>query len=488
MAAPASSKPGMVHYFCAIFALTTVICGVAWYLSYSAYNEREGTWAADNKKASDDKTAMAKALTDVTTMKTALGLNFEQVGTAGDAANANTASAGIKAMTEQAGELAQPTLAATFNKVIEDLHSTKAKLAEADANVASRNNQINLLETEYNAKVKAAEDKTAQTETRLAALTTEAGEERAKKDKEIEEQRAALKTSQDEFAKIEDEFKKFTEKAEKREKSLMAAVQRLKDELYTLRNYGFEKSLGQIVSVDSTNNAVTINLGKIDRLQKRTTFSVYTKANSGVARGSEDIKGSLEVLDVIGPHLARCRITGETMPADPIAPGDPIYTPAWSPGRVEKFAFVGKFDFDGDGKDDRAQLYELVATNGAQIGAEVDMKGVRNSRKIDHDTKFLVVGEIPDPTEISDPEERRAVEEIKKHHEEMKKEADEQGVTVVRKNDFLSWMGYRPQEKLYKAGDPRPNNLPGSRTNGNRFTSGSRTGSENSYNKTFNNK
>ena len=117
------------------------------------------------------------------------------------------------------------------------------------------------------------------------------------------------------------------------------------------------------------------------------------------------------------------------------------------------------------------------------IGAEVDQKGVRNNRKIDHETKFLVVGEIPDPTEIVEPEERRAVEEVKKHHEKMKQEADEQGITVVRKNDFLSWMGYRPQFKRYKVGDPRPNNLPGSRTNGNSFSSGKKTGTEKTYDK-----
>lgn len=477
MAAPASSKPGWVHYSCAFFVVTTLICGVGWYLANSSYTEREAAWVADQKKASDNTTAASRLLEQITALKKKIGFEFEALGTEGEANN-NTMLGAMNTLIAEAGALAQPTFAATLTKLVEELKASKNRIDAADADIASLNARIQALEAQYNEKVKAESDAKTKAEGSLATVTNESSEERAKKDKEIDEQRAALKQSQDEFAKLDDEFKKYAESSEKRQKSLQSSIQRLLDEIKLLRNYGFEQPLGKIVRVDTDSNTVTINLGSTDRLGKRTTFSVYTKANSGVARGAEDIKGAIEIVQILGTHLAMGKIIDETMPGDPIAPGDPIYTPAWSPGRFEKFAFVGKFDFDGDGKHDEEQLEELVGTNGAMIGAQVDQKGVRNSRKIDHETKFLVVGDIPDPTEISDPEERRAVEEVKKHHENMKKEADEQGVTVVRKNDFLTWMGYRPRHKLYKAGDTRPNNLPGSRTNGNSFSSGSKTGTE----------
>lgn len=480
MAAPASSKPGWVHYTCAFFVVLSLILGVGLYLSNSAFTEREATWAAETKKASDALGAASRALQDISNLKNIIGESYETIGAPGD----NNATSVIGAMTGKialAGDLAQPTYSATIMKLAEEYNNTKNLIAAANADLATANAKILALQAEYQEKVTAEVAAKEKVEGSLAANTTESAEERTKKDKEIDEQRAALKQSQDEFAKLDDEFKKFSEEAGKRQKNLLISIQLLKDELRDLRNYGFEQPLGKIVRVNTDANTVTINLGKVDRLSTRTTMSVYTKANSGVARGAEDIKGAIEVIEIIGPHLATARITQETMPADPIAPGDPIYTPAWSPGRLEKFAFVGKFDFDGDGKHDEDQLQELLAVNGAVPGAQVDQKGVRNNRKIDHETKFLVVGEIPDPTEISDPEERRAVDEVKKHHENMKKEADEQGVTVVRKNDFLTWMGYRPRHKLFKAGDPRPNNLPGSRTNGNQFSSGSKTGKEKTY-------
>lgn len=475
MAAPASSKPGWVHYFLAFFVVLTLICGVGWYLANSAYTEREATWQADTKKASDATSGSARALEQITLLKQKIGREFEAIGTSGEQ-NTNTVLGAMNADIALAGELAQATYSATLLKLVEEINTAKNIIAANDANIAALNARIQSLESQYNQRVVAETQAKTTVETNLASLTNESAEERAKKDKEIEEQRTALKESQDEYAKMEDEYKKFSEAAAKREKNLVDAVQRLKDQLRDLKKWSFDQPLGKIVAVDTDSNVVTINLGATDRLSKRTTFSVYTKANSGVARGSEDIKGAIEVINVMGTHLAQARITQETIPSDPIAPGDPIYTPAWSPGRVEKFAFVGKFDFDGDGKHDEQQLIELVETNGAMIGAAVDQKGVRNTRKIDHDTKFLVVGEIPDPTEITEPEERRAVEEVKKHHENMKKEADEQGVTIVRKNDFLSWMGYRPQHKLYRLGDNRPNNLPGSRTNNNSFSSGKKTG------------
>ncbi len=477
MAAPASSKPGWVHYSCAFFVVLTLIFGVSLYLSNSAYTEREATWTADTKKATDQTTFARKMEEQNTALKKKIGFEFEAIGTEGEQ-NSNTMLGAMSAQIALAGELAQQTYSATLLKLVEEINTSKNRIATQDASIAELNAKVQALEGQYNEKVKAEESAKAKVEASLASVTTESGEERSKKDKEIEEQRAALKQSQDEFAKLDDEFKKHVESAEKREKNLRISIQLLKDELRTLRNYGFEVALGKVVSVDTDSNTVTINLGATDRLSKRTTFSVYTKANSGVARGAEDIKGAIEVIQIMGTHLAQARITQETMPSDPISPGDPIYTPAWSPGRFEKFAFVGKFDLDGDGKHDEEAINELLATNGAVMGSQVDQKGVRNTRKIDHETKFLVVGDIPDPTEISDPEERRAVEEVKKHHENMKKEADEQGVTVVRKNDFLTWMGYRPRFKLFKAGDPRPNNLPGSRTNGNNFSSGSKTGSE----------
>lgn len=474
MAAQQSNKPGWPHYTCAFLTVLTLVLSVALYMQNNAYNEREAAWTDQQKKANDATGAATRVLEQVNTLKKTIGHEFETVGAAGEQ-NATTVVGAMLADIALAGELAQSTYKATLLKLVEELNAQKVLIANKDAEVGVLNGKVQALETQYNERVKAEETAKAGVEANLATVTNDAAEERTKKDKEIDDQRNALKEVQDQLAKTEDEFKKAVEISEKKEKNLKSQITFLKNQIEDLRNYGFEKPLGEVVSVDSDSGTLTINLGEADSLPKRTTFSVYTKANSGVARGAEDIKGAIEVVRILGPHLALAKITQEGIPSDPITAKDPIYTPTWSPGRQEKLAFVGWFDFDGDGKDDREALHELMATNRALIGAEVDAKGVYNGRKIDHDTKFLVVGEIPDPTEITDPELRRAVEEIKKFHQIMKDEADQNGVTVVRKNDFLSYMGYKPQYKLYKSGDPRPNNAQGSRTNNSSYSSGKKT-------------
>ena len=119
---------------------------------------------------------------------------------------------------------------------------------------------------------------------------------------------------------------------------------------------------------------VWINRGEADALRKGTTFSVYKQINKGVARGSQDIKGAIEVTRIVGPHQAEARITRSKID-DPIVTGDPIYTPLWRAGVKEKFAFVGLIDLDNDGVSDRDVLHDLVNAANGEIVDEVDDQG-----------------------------------------------------------------------------------------------------------------
>lgn len=85
---------------------------------------------------------------------------------------------------------------------------------------------------------------------------------------------------------------------------------------------------GRIVKVDNQTRTVWINLGHLDKLQARVTFSVYRKDH----RGAADVTGKIEVTRVLGPRIAEARILEED-PARPIAAGDPINSRLWSAGR-----------------------------------------------------------------------------------------------------------------------------------------------------------
>jgi len=108
-------------------------------------------------------------------------------------------------------------------------------------------------------------------------------------------------------------------------------------------------------------------------------------------------------------------------------------------------------DFDGDGKSDREILKELVATAGAKITTEVDDEGNRSGKPISVDTKFLVVGERPDPTDAI--AEQRAINlKVIEHFTDMQKEARIQGVRKISLSDFLAHIGYKPKRRFWAPG------------------------------------
>ena len=71
---------------------------------------------------------------------------------------------------------------------------------------------------------------------------------------------------------------------------------------------------------------------------------------------------------------------------------------------------------------------------------------------IDVNTKFLVLGEIPDIALAAKDEDKDRIGRILKHRKALGDEAKMQGVRVVNLNDFLSWIGYQPQRKLFVPG------------------------------------
>ncbi|MFN0197277.1 MAG: hypothetical protein ACKVT0_11075 [Planctomycetaceae bacterium] len=162
------------------------------------------------------------------------------------------------------------------------------------------------------------------------------------------------------------------------------------------------------------------------------------------------------MIRITGPHTAQARI----LPGDdifrPITPGDVIYTPLWSPGRRPKFSLIGKFDIDHDGRSDRDNLREIIAATGAEIDNEVDDEGNRTGNGITIDTKFLVIGELPDPSSTPSPKEQQIAERILKEHFNIRKEAREHGVRVVSVNDFLDYIGYKAQRRIWVPGEEVP--------------------------------
>jgi hypothetical protein len=223
----------------------------------------------------------------------------------------------------------------------------------------------------------------------------------------------------------------------------------------------FEREDGHIVSVDNTTRTVWIDLGSLDKLRPQVTFSVYTTDHRGIGRGVEDIKAKIEVTRIIDGHLSEARILDEDL-FRPIAEGDPIFTPLWAAGRTEYFAIVGRPDLDEDGDSDWDLFREIVENAGAKVDLIVNDEGLREpfDGTLSARTKFLIIGDVDDPSEYSgQPEKQELINQILAEQKALIDEARLYGIRVVRLNDFLEYIGWKPQQRLWQPGENKPFNL-----------------------------
>ena len=152
----------------------------------------------------------------------------------------------------------------------------------------------------------------------------------------------------------------------------------------------FDVADGKILAAVPATRTVWLNMGEADGLRPKITFSVYDAAEFNLATAPK--KGNIEVTKILGDHVAEARILEADYDyTNPIIQDDFIYSPLWSPGAQLGVALVGKMDLDGDDRDDRELVRNLVLLNGGRIDAE-DVNGkVRG--EITVDTRYLIRGD-----------------------------------------------------------------------------------------------
>jgi hypothetical protein len=454
----AASKPTGVHVSLIIFVMSSIIFGLMWYMEM----DKRTTVEAEAKKARDDvntlkndKTNLEADLTEVL-KKYGSELPIDNIGrdgAEGETTVLNNMTDDVKlyagdGFANQTVRAALKDMRTRIDALTKDKNTATANLNDAQAKILSLSKefQVQVDKFSQSADAEAAHAQKAEADKDEAIRTRQESIDNLQK--QLSQERVEHETERDRQAKEIELLKKDNS-------SLIAANNKLQDEIQDIKEYSFDVPDGEIRAVDHANKLVWINLGELDRLPVKTTFSVYTKAHQGVARGNEDVKGSVEITRVLGPHLAEARIL-KSDDSRPIAEGDPVYTPLWSAGKIEYFAIVGKVDFDSDGRDDRARLHDLIAAANAKIESEVDDNGNLNGPGVTVRTRFLVVGDIPSPliNELT-AEEIEAANKMNKLHEDLVNEARKQGVRVVNMNDFLNYIGYTSTRRIWTPGENR---------------------------------
>ena len=455
------NKPGPVHYALVVFVISTVVLGITTYMFHREYSDRaakitelegkEGTLNVSIKKLDDE----IQALTNQT------GNKFEMTLDPSNPKNATSVVGAAFADMERFGkDLSGTTYQQTLQKLREAVDAAVADVASKAAQVAILQKDINDQRDRLNKQVDT--HRSAQETAEAELRTTVASRDEKLNGKQVEIDRFKAENNQ-----LVGELAQEKEGREKERKALQNLIGQLeiridfmRDKIDTLEGVSFEVADGLIRRVENAGNLAWIDLGEADGLKTRMTFSVYSKESQGVGRGAEDVKGKIEVTRLLGAHMAEARIVENDL-YRPIVPNDLIYTPIWSPGLVEKISLAGMVDLDNDGKSDREQFKQLMAVSGAVLDNEITDEGERlpAGGKITVHTKFLVLGDVPDPTTLVSEKDKAINQKITDHLTELRKEARANGVRIIKINDFLAHIGFQSKRRLFRPGEQRPFNL-----------------------------
>ena len=455
------NKPGPVHYALVVFVISTVVLGITTYMFHREYSDRAAKITELEGKAGTLNQSIKKLDDEIQALTNQTGNKFEVKLDPSNPKNATSVVGAAFADMERFGkDLAGTTYQQTLQKLREAVDAAVADVASKAAQVASLQKDLNDQRDRLNKQVDT--HRSAQEKSEADLRTTVASRDEKLNGKQVEIDRFKAENNQ-----LVGELAQEKEGREKERKALQNLIGQLeiridfmRDKIDTLEGVSFEVADGLIRRVENAGNLVWIDLGEADGLKTRMTFSVYSKESQGVGRGAEDVKGKIEVTRLLGAHMAEARIVENDL-YRPIVPNDLIYTPIWSPGLVEKISLVGMVDLDNDGKSDREQFKQLMAVSGAVLDNEITDEGERlpADGKITVHTKFLVLGDVPDPTTLVSEKDKAINQKITSHLTELRKEARANGVRIIKINDFLAHVGFQSKRRLFRPGEQRPFNL-----------------------------
>jgi hypothetical protein len=203
----------------------------------------------------------------------------------------------------------------------------------------------------------------------------------------------------------------------------------------------------QIVRMDPRGTMPYINLGSADKVRPQLTFSIHGLAPDG--RPNPASKGTLEVVNVLGDHLAQTRITSVKDPnRDPIVKGDMLFNPLWNPYLKKHVAIAGVVDLSGGSREPGAGMEDFLRSLERQnviVDAWMDPKDNFKIKGpgINVSTDYLILAENLEA--LGDGRERNVEmgRAIDKGVTDMKEQAAKNGVAVLGLRKYLEMIGYR---------------------------------------------
>jgi hypothetical protein len=311
-------------------------------------------------------------------------------------------------------------------------------LAEAKKTIQKRDEEFKAAQDEYVANLKKYKDQSTS--------------EQDANQKAIEVARATVTTmtanQEKDKKKAKEEKDNLLAQIKKKDTDITALKNRVKAQEDSLEAVAVKSSEAppsmrtdwKIVKMDVRGSNPYINLGSADKVKPQLTFSIHGVGLDG--RPISQPKGTLEVVNVVGDHLSRTRITSvKDANRDPILEGDVLYNPSWNPTVKKHVALAGLMDLTGDGRDSLPEFMRNLKRQNIDIDAWLDPKDGSTHGQITVRTDFLILGESLESSETIRGKTLGTA--LRDKMNDMKVAAAKNGVRVIGLNKYLEMIGYR---------------------------------------------
>jgi hypothetical protein len=329
-----------------------------------------------------------------------------------------------------------------FGQDVEAVDRSYKQLPEYLTNaIRDRNNQYSVqvksvekIQTESNASIDAARKQQSLAEESRDQIAKKSEEQSRQFDQDRADMIAEKEAIKDTMTKASQDLRDMEKRLrdiqaalEKENRQNLAVIQTQKSELNRMRATSFENTQGLIRNVFNSGKTVTINLGYADKLLPGVTFGVIDGDETRLQDAK--VKATIQVTQVQDQYLSTARVIASPQIANPIIPGDKIYSPFWAPGQVVRIALAGDIDIDGDGRPDNEAIKGQIKAAGAEVAAEVAMTGSVTGT-LDASIRFLVIGDDPEVSITADSKDEAAVKAVEAIGK-IKARAAELGITVI---------------------------------------------------------
>jgi len=343
-------------------------------------------------------------------------------------------------------------------------------IAKANTEIANRDKQIADLKSERDKAKQAAAKSDADLETargdfkkQLTDLETKLKQDFVKKDE-------TLVNFRGDVDKLSAKNTKDLEAAAQKNKELLAQLKKKDDDIKHLKDriraqedqiLAFEvkhekapasmRTDWKIIRMDPRGLNPYINLGSADHVNPQLTFTIHGMGVDN--RPNPQPKGTLEVINVLGPHLSQTRVTAvRDRNRDPITEGDVIYNASWNPNLKKHVAIAGIINLAGDGRDSLYEFMRSLERQNIAVDAYLDPKDGTMKGQITFRTDFLILGEPPDVK--SNGKLEGVDEKIDSGRKLMQAEAKKYGVQQKGLVAYLELIGYRLPHSTRDATSP----------------------------------